>query len=210
MKRKLLTKKLERIMKVIESGETPRPVKKLWVFGSYARGALECGDLDLAIEIDRPDHSWYEENGIMVIYPECYHKFWQLMRDSLKKRGERIEILTGNPAKDEEEGWHKDAILIWDEDSPNRWRSAITSIKPDPNAGRFTRDVNLKRTGTSLIVWENFQELVSKQYLTMTVVDMKSLQPHMTPEQEDSYETCVRLKIGAEKILELVPYAGLG
>jgi predicted nucleotidyltransferase len=28
-------------------------VREIWVFGSYARGALEVGDVDLAVEFDQ-------------------------------------------------------------------------------------------------------------------------------------------------------------
>ena len=69
MSREQATKALERICSRLDACATvelDKPVlqgldapglttaTRLWVVGSYARGALTCGDLDLVIEVDKP------------------------------------------------------------------------------------------------------------------------------------------------------------
>lgn len=49
MHRDKFTAKLVRIVESIESGDLPMDVRELYVFGSYSRGAIEPGDLDLII-----------------------------------------------------------------------------------------------------------------------------------------------------------------
>lgn len=55
MKRAEATERLEGLLERLVSGEgdyLPR-VSGVWVFGSYARGALQVGDIDLAVEFDQ-------------------------------------------------------------------------------------------------------------------------------------------------------------
>jgi len=49
MHRDKFTTKLVRIVESIESGKLPMDVRELYVFGSYSRGAIQPGDLDLII-----------------------------------------------------------------------------------------------------------------------------------------------------------------
>src|ERR1041385_3935092 len=55
VKRTEATRRIERLLEVVAGGDgryLPR-VREVWIFGSYARGALEVGDVDLAIEFDQ-------------------------------------------------------------------------------------------------------------------------------------------------------------
>ncbi len=55
MNRSQATKRVDSLLARAASGEgryLPR-VREVWVFGSYARGALEVGDVDLAVEFDQ-------------------------------------------------------------------------------------------------------------------------------------------------------------
>ena len=47
MDRQIATRQIERIVQGIEDEKFPTKVRELHVFGSYARGALHPGDLDL-------------------------------------------------------------------------------------------------------------------------------------------------------------------
>jgi len=49
MHRDKFTAKLVRIVESIEAGKVSMDVRELYVFGSYSRGAVEPGDLDLII-----------------------------------------------------------------------------------------------------------------------------------------------------------------
>ncbi len=54
MKRMVWRKKLERMLRTIDAGEMPANVREFYVFGSYARGALEPNDLDVAVIHEPP------------------------------------------------------------------------------------------------------------------------------------------------------------
>jgi len=55
VKRSEATRRIEGLLDRVATGEgryLPR-VREVWVFGSYARGALVVGDVDLAVEFDQ-------------------------------------------------------------------------------------------------------------------------------------------------------------
>lgn len=55
MRRAEAVRRIEGLLARVATGEgryLPR-VREVWVFGSYARGALEVGDVDLAVEFDQ-------------------------------------------------------------------------------------------------------------------------------------------------------------
>ncbi len=57
VKRLEATKRIEGLLARVVSGEgsyLPR-VREVWIFGSYARGALDVGDVDLAVKFDQTD-----------------------------------------------------------------------------------------------------------------------------------------------------------
>ena len=98
-------------------------VNCVWVVGSFARGALTCGDLDLVAEID-----WH---GSSIALP--YKVFKAL---SLRHQG--VSLYDGTPDKNSSLVAFSDAIFIWGRRGIN-WRSAIDNIAPDPSATRFSR-----------------------------------------------------------------------
>jgi len=64
MNRATIEAKLERIIRTVEASETPTSVHKIWVFGSYRRGAINCGDLDLVLLADRPSEAWFAQRKL--------------------------------------------------------------------------------------------------------------------------------------------------
>jgi predicted nucleotidyltransferase len=55
VRRSEATRRIEGLLGHVANGEgryLPR-VREVWVFGSQARGALEVGDVDLAVEFDQ-------------------------------------------------------------------------------------------------------------------------------------------------------------
>jgi predicted nucleotidyltransferase len=55
VKRSEATKRIGALVERLVGGEgryVPR-VREVWIFGSYARGALEVGDVDLTVEFDQ-------------------------------------------------------------------------------------------------------------------------------------------------------------
>lgn len=96
--------------------------RRLWVAGSYARGALTCGDLDLLIELEGDRLAPAHRVGKALF-------------------GTRPGVrLYGGTLKENESGVaFPEAVLIWADDGSD-WRSRIDAIRPDPNAGRFSRE----------------------------------------------------------------------
>jgi predicted nucleotidyltransferase len=59
LKRDDYTKKLVKLIEKIESGKLPAKVTHLYVFGSYARGALQPHDLDLVVAYEDPGPKYW-------------------------------------------------------------------------------------------------------------------------------------------------------
>jgi predicted nucleotidyltransferase len=213
MRRERLTKKLQRILRTIESGNTPTPVRKLWVFGSYARGALDCGDLDLAIVVDQPSQEWLDRNiGLFDYDLKRMEKFEQLVRNALRKRGERVEIVIRTKDNFIQDFFKSvpinDAMLIWSEDEPD-WQAKIKSIKPIPSAGRYIRPypIDLKRTGTSRDVMEQVLWLIQEKRLTMETIDMNDVEPRLSQHQSTMLEQWRSSRCYGKDTLDVLAYA---
>lgn len=100
-------------------------IRSLWVVGSYARGALDCGDLDVVIQPAEgnklPDKSALTRTFFGTLPYVRYY--------------------TGDPAKNSSGVEFPDAVQIWSGPGCD-WKSAIDSIKPDSRAGRAKRDID--------------------------------------------------------------------
>ncbi|WP_236218219.1 hypothetical protein [Pseudomonas rhodesiae] len=101
-------------------------ITSLWVVGSYARGAMTCGDLDLVLEYK---------------LIEGYHPTPQTITKTLFGSLQYVRYYFGTPDSSTSGVVFPDAILIWTKPGC-RWKLAIDSIQPDPNAGRATRETD--------------------------------------------------------------------
>ncbi|WP_155754314.1 hypothetical protein [Burkholderia multivorans] len=134
MPREQATKLLERICARLDARSTvelDRPATpgldapgltaatRLWVVGSYARGVLTCGDLDLVMEVDKPLVSAGELNRVMLGNPP------------------RVSVYTGNPNQNSSMGPFAEAVLVWE--PWKDWRAALAGIEPDASVFRFGR-----------------------------------------------------------------------
>jgi hypothetical protein len=102
-------------------------VHTLWVVGSYARGALECGDLDLVLQVSAKSER--RRDGMPPTSA--------INRTFLNSPAD-VCVYVGAPAENSSEIEFDDLRLIWSAGKSD-WRSAIASIRPDPNATRFAR-----------------------------------------------------------------------
>lgn len=101
-------------------------ITSVWVVGSYARGAMTCGDLDMVIGVQTkgalpPTRVWarsfFGAPSLVRYYP-----------------GDPTENASGVP--------FPEGVLIWSDPGCD-WKAEIASIKPDPSAGRATRETDL-------------------------------------------------------------------
>lgn len=109
-------------------------LKRLWVFGSYSRGALHCGDLDVIVEGDaqqcKPDGQFDHRTAFES-------KFVKVAVGALPD----VRVYTGTPDDNSSGEAIPEAKLVWDGPGSN-WRGAISSIAADPSAGRHQRPID--------------------------------------------------------------------
>ena len=190
MQRKQLTEKLKRIAATVDSGQTPMRVRSLYVFGSYARGAEESGDLDVAIihdllpativrqlqqEIEATPS--YDGNLLVRLGNRCN----ALMKKSLRRPGERIEIfladnydrLVGEGSKIPAE----ELVLIWREDDRD-YESKIAAIPVDRCAGRAKRDhfVNIRRLASDIGSMEKVMAMLAADELRLARIPVENME----------------------------------
>src|SRR5689334_22599910 len=90
MLREKLTAKLVRILETLDAGDVA--IAELYLFGSYARGAVEPHDLDLlAVIVDPGPDYWleqYQRHGF-----SGWGRFGAALRRKLVKPGEPIDFV---------------------------------------------------------------------------------------------------------------------
>jgi hypothetical protein len=98
-------------------------VNALWVAGSYARGAMHCGDLDLVVDIAA-------EEGTLPLTPTVSR--------SVIGRAPDARLYIGTPEDNTSRVAFPEAKLVWSPESPD-WNAAIDAISVDLSATRFER-----------------------------------------------------------------------
>ena len=101
-------------------------VKTLWAFGSWAKGALYCGDLDLIADVE-------------VI--EGYLPMTPTLRRVLIKGARDVRLYVGTPEENNSGVPVEDAMLIWSVSDKN-WKKNIADIKPNPATEKFARKID--------------------------------------------------------------------
>lgn len=102
-------------------------VHALWVVGSYARGALDCGDLDLVLQVSAKSD---QRRAEMPPTSAISRTFLNSPAD--------VRVYMGTPTENSSKIGFDDARLIWSAEQSD-WRSALASIRPNPSATRFAR-----------------------------------------------------------------------
>jgi predicted nucleotidyltransferase len=188
MNRGDLTKKLQRMIGSIEAGKTPALVKELFVFGSYARGALQPNDLDLVVIHDPPSAKLMEElkqqaNAKAKTPRDFLYgaqlRFLTLMRSSLRRAGERIDIVLGC-ALEQALGPRRiprdELRLLWSA-ADRDWQSKVAAIGVDLHAGTAPRSefIAPKYAGASLSDVAYVTSLIQQRRLRLTRIPIESL-----------------------------------
>jgi hypothetical protein len=111
-------------------------VREVWVFGSYARGALEVGDVDVAVEFDQSKDEagrWFATR-----LAGGFDDLGALRRE-LRGNQRVLELHFNDLEELKKEGF--EPRLLWRRgDSLETARARLLALTPDENAGRATRD----------------------------------------------------------------------
>ena len=99
--------------------------ERLWVAGSYARGAAVCGDLDLIVEL-----------AIEGPQPPT-----RTIGNRLFGRAQDTSLYVGTPERNSANIPFPEARLVWSQASPD-WRTNISAIAVDSDAGHFERPLD--------------------------------------------------------------------
>ena len=111
-------------------------VREIWLFGSYARGALEVGDIDLAVEFDQTK----DEAGrwFATLMAGGFDHLGALRRE-LRGNQRALEIHFNELVDLRKEGF--EAQLLWRRgDSLERARARLAALAVDASAQRAARE----------------------------------------------------------------------
>jgi predicted nucleotidyltransferase len=138
VKRSEATRRIEGLLDRVATGEgryLPR-VRGVWVFGSYARGALVVGDVDLAVEFDQTG----DEAGrwFATLLAGGFDHLGALRRE-LRGNQRVLELHLNDLDELRKEGFEPQ--LLWTRgDSFETARDRLRTLAPDASAGRASRD----------------------------------------------------------------------
>jgi Nucleotidyltransferase domain len=125
---------LERVVR--EDGRYLARVREVWVFGSFARGALEVGDVDLAVEFDQTR----DEAGrwFAMLMAGGFDHLGALRREF--RGNQRALKIHFNELDDlRKEGFEPE--LLWRRgDSLEEARARLAAVAPNASARRAARD----------------------------------------------------------------------
>ncbi|MFD8197845.1 nucleotidyltransferase domain-containing protein [Streptomyces wuyuanensis] len=136
MKRERATRLLADMITRLEAGGWPLGlVDEVYVFGSYARGALEPNDVDVVIE-HGTDKRWLGESLAASLNGRDSYVG---MRQALRGRTRGVSFQFRGSSSLLEEGF--ELFLLWRKGEPfSLARERLASLKADPEAGPAPRD----------------------------------------------------------------------
>jgi hypothetical protein len=172
-------------------------ITSLWVVGSYARGALTCGDLDLVLEYQ---------------LVEGQHPSPRTMTKAFFGAPQYVRYYFGTPESSTSGVVFPNAVQIWIGPGCD-WKATIDSIKSDPDAGRAERETDSipLRPDQLYMEPERLQELAAREkegildweFLEFTPADLEPV-----PLEEISHRDKKLLRIASmmgEKSRVLIP-----
>lgn len=139
-------------------------VKRLWVVGSFAHGARECGDLDLVVETELVGGSPNDTRNITI----CV------------RNGEtHVDVLVGTPEANHTGMEFQGAILIWTSDDRD-WQTKVSAIPVQDGDIRLPRKtdrlpISHKLLGLSLEDAENLVEKLATGHYQWDLVPYDTL-----------------------------------
>jgi Nucleotidyltransferase domain len=134
LKRKDATQRLEELLaNVAAGGRHARMVDEIWLFGSYARGSLTPGDVDLEIVITPDEKYRHDEIRAFSGYRHPGYDFLYELRG--KRRGYEIGI-----NRSSEIDFPEKTLLFQRGDDLQQALDRLRAIPENPEAGRAERD----------------------------------------------------------------------
>lgn len=221
MKRERATKIIRRIVETIEAGQTPAPVRELYVFGSYARGGMEPNDLDLVVVHDPPPRQLMEkfkqraeelalDFSRSLYYPS--QRFRGAMSKALRKPGEAIDLLMGTSFKEVEQMYSAvrdpPPVLLWSVND-REVEQKLACIKADPSAGRAPRPgfMTAKEAGCTAEEMKCVAEMLDRGMIEMKRWTLPDEPPALNETMQQRCNRWTEIRTMGKKSLECLPYA---
>ena len=221
MKREKFTEKLVRMIETIEANALPAKVKKLYVFGSYARGALEPGDLDLIVIYQWPPkaafEAWVQEkvtNGVggYEAVHQTAHWIKATMKAAFRRPGERIHLVLERSLDDfvrpGSTVQREDLVLLWSQNDRD-WRTKLNGIRSDPRASKAARNhfFPLERFRDHLGSMNDVMEMLADGRLQLTNIAFDHLEPALDPDHARWLAHWAKCKVMGKESMKMLPYA---
>lgn len=195
MKREACTKKLKGILESLCTKTFMAVPRELYVFGSYARGAEEPGDLDLLLVYDLPSSyeadverycKTYRDLAVRGKHPRDEYKSEFRRKFSRSRIDITLDEVGGyylKAIRERSDGCKiplDELVLLWSRDDQD-WLPKVNSIKVNPEAGRAPRDhfFDIKRLKCTLHTMEYVTRAIKdgKFSLTKMPIDANPVQP---------------------------------
>lgn len=136
MKRERATTVLNEMLERLEHNAWPLDlIKEIHLFGSYIRGALQVGDIDVAVQ-HTTDERW-TEHSLNALFDgrDSYTPMRQALRGN--RRGISFQFQGRDPLRNE----NVELLLLWRQGEPiTLARQRLAAITADTTAGRAPRD----------------------------------------------------------------------
>jgi hypothetical protein len=205
---------VERAVGDLETGRTPAPCRELYVFGSFSRGALVCGDLDLVIIHDQAPRGRFKRFTSLKWQLECGQigEFKRAMRRAISRPGERIDVLTGGTLELALKGTPIKAEhckMIWQVgDDAGTWRRRLAAITPDPAAASHKKKIIDPRRFNfhSRAEIEELEAQLEAGTLVLRRIPMESIDHNLEPAFQHWLDHWLRCRVMGDKSLALLPY----
>ncbi len=213
--------KLRRMAAVIQSGELPAAIRGLYVFGSFSRGALSPGDLDLILWYAEPDPKLLEEckhwvreraRNICEQVSNGHERFEKLLRQQLRKRGEKVDLIVTRDLDMWLDNFHdvprEEFRLIWSPQAPDIEKN-LAALPVDTGAGRAERHqfASPKRIGTDRESVEQMTKMLDDGELVLTRMALETITPSVTGHYLASFEHWTRVMCLGRDTQKCLPYA---
>jgi len=217
VKREQCQSLLERIASDVCAKNLPIEVHAVYVFGSFARGALESNDLDVVIVHAPYQNEEQEKEQKEAINRDGWRKAAQIARRHLTttrrilvKPGEKVDLLFGTSLQDACQFMifkPEDMRLIWSMTTPNVKKN-LNGIVVNPAAGRFERTefISPRRIGDRREVVEEVTMMLNRKELLLKRIPLEELVVKLTANYQRRLDWWNELQAMGRDALKCLPY----